>query len=100
MQSYIKDLEKYCKENSIHFDHPCFETLLELLWYFHTQYYPIDNEVINAHFAALDPILKSLSRKRQRKLINSVIKLCTEHQRTAFSEGIRVGVQLLLEVRE
>ena len=75
-----------------------FQTLTEMLWYFYTQYDPIEPETIREEAEGLEPIMKSLSQKRKRKMIRSVMNLCIEHERVSFARGVQVGAKLVMEL--
>lgn len=100
MDQSFQKLKEFVKMRTKHVDENGFSSLLEMLWYFHTAYYPIDNDAIDRKFAELEPILEKLSQKRKHRVLAEVIDLCVEYERAAFISGIRVGVQLVQETFE
>jgi len=100
MYMYIKALADEINDHPELFNNSSYHTLLELLWHSYTQEHPISADSIDVYFTDLEYILKTLSNKRRRKLLFSVHQLCYAYERDAFLQGIRVGVQLLLEIRE
>ena len=58
-----------------------------------------DNEHIRACYADLEHFHAVLSLEESDRLFSLVARLCTEYERTAFTEGIHVGVQLMEELR-
>lgn len=98
MDACIRALREEVSQNPSLFHSRKYNTLPELLWFYHTQYYPVSSDSIRAHFNELEYILDTLSQKRQRKLLYCVYQLCEEHEKSAFLQGLRVGVQLLTEL--
>ena len=99
MTPYISQIKSYLKIASFH-EEDTFHSLLEMLWYYYTTFYPINNDIFEDRIHALTPVLESLSKKRQRKLVNAVVRLCSEQEKAAFLAGLRVGVMLILEILE
>lgn len=98
MNEYITQLKRFLKNQYICAEAGAFHSVLELIWFFHTRYYPIDSEAIRQKFDAASPILDTLSRKRRHQLVNVMVELCIEHEHAAFLEGLRVGAQLYTEI--
>ncbi|MGN0976988.1 MAG: hypothetical protein ACI4PH_02945 [Faecousia sp.] len=100
MTSYIQEIKSYLKISSNMLDRSQFDSLIELLWYYYTLYYPVNCEAMDEAFQSLEPIFRTLSYKRQRKIKNAMTGMCAKQERTAFMEGIRVGAMLILEILE
>ena len=92
------DLVKYIIENPL--DNEDMNSLVEYFGRFYRMRKTIKPENIQARFQELEPIMKSLSRKRERRILHTVLELCEEYESAAFMEGIRVGAQLILELSE
>lgn len=72
-----------------------------LITYFADYYrmcHPIENEKIRAGFGCIEPIIKSLSMKRQNRLFHVVSELCEACENQAFHDGFCVGARLVLEL--
>ena len=100
MTSYIQKIKSYLKISSNIQDYCQFDSLIEMLWYYYTLFYPINSEAIDEAFQSLEPIFKTLSYKRQRKIKNAMTGMCAKQERAAFMEGFRVGAMLILEILE
>lgn len=100
MHLNVHDFKQYLAENPIQYPEAAVRSLLELFCDFYSAYHPIDGEKISLKLQSLEPILRTLSRKRKRKLYNVILALCKENADTAFIEGIHFGAQLLAEIYE
>lgn len=100
MTAYIQEIKSYLNITPLPRESSQFDSLLKMLWYFYSLYYPVNCSTIEEELQCLEPILKALSRKRHRKLIYTVANLCAQHEQAAFLEGIRVGAMLILEISE
>ena len=98
MNIFCKALCEAIRDNPMQFEAKSFHTMLEFLWYFYTQYFPISDDSIRSSFDELEYILKTLSHKRKRKLLHHIHHLCCEYERTAFIHGLQAGAQLMLEI--
>ena len=100
MNEYMVQLKHFLKNQYKYTDAVSFQSVLELIWFYHTQYYPIDTEAIAQQFQDATPILDALSNKRRRQLTRTIAELCIEHEHAAFLEGLKVGAQLYSEICE
>lgn len=98
MNTYISKFRQYVAENSPDNEIERIGALLELLGVHYRARNPIDIEELRDRFCSLEPILKSLSKKRERRLLRIMVDACDEYQCAAFQEGIRVGAQLVMEL--
>lgn len=75
-----------------------FESLLEMIHYIYTSNNPIDHTEIRRSFQQVDTILASLPLSESDRLFSIVSELCFQHEYTAFSHGILVGLLLMTEL--
>lgn len=61
---------------------------------------PYDNEQIKADFEDLYRQMNGMSLRDMDKVIYPVCKLCQDHERSGFVEGIKIGIQLQTELGE
>ena len=59
---------------------------------------PYDNEQIKADFEELYRQMNGMPLREMDKIIYPVCKLCRDHERSGFVEGIKIGVRLLQEL--
>ncbi len=100
MTSYIQEIKAFLKISSNIWDSSQFDSLIEMLWYYYTLYYPVNSDAMDEASQSLEPIFRTLSNKRQRKIKNTMIGMCAKQEQAAFMEGVRVGAMLILEILE
>lgn len=76
------------------------ESILEMLYEFHNENSPYDNEQIKADFNELYQLMNGMSLREMDKIIYPVCTLCRDHERAGFVEGVKLGVQLIRELKE
>ncbi len=75
------------------------ETLLEMLFDVYTECNGFDNDTIRRDFNALYRAMNGKSLREIDAVIYPVCTLCRDHEKAGFTEGVRVGVRLLHELR-
>lgn len=98
MQRYIQAPIDYYKQNLP--NHGDAESVMDLLFWYYTEYNPINNQKIKDGFAALRNQFPQLSLQEFDPIFSIVSDLCMEHERLAFLEGLRLGVTLMQELTE
>lgn len=98
MHTYISHLKTYLASHRPKYGDDNTHSLLEFLWRTYTEYNPINSQAIKDHFASLRTTFNKLSADGADCLFDTVCSLCAEHERLAFSEGIRVGMRLTVEL--
>lgn len=98
MHPYIERLK-----NELEGEDPCYgytdaHSLLEMLYMWYTEWNPINSEQIQKDFFALELYWKGCTGKQIDEAFDIVTRLCANHERLAFLEGIRVGVRLASEL--
>ena len=76
----------------------CIQSITEMLYECYTEENPIDTEETKEGFREIDQIMNGLSIQDNNRVFAVVCGLCTQHERQAFLEGLRVGVQLFQEL--
>lgn len=97
MRSSVEQFLSYLREGTAIRSHEDFDSLLEMLCRYYTEFYPAENESISEAYASILPLIQPLSHKRERRLLFIIGRRCQEHERAAFQEGVRVGAQLTME---
>ena len=75
------------------------ETLLEMLFDIYTECNGFDNDTNRRDFNALYRAMNEKSLREIDAVIYPVCTLCRDHEKAGFTEGVRVGVRLLYELR-
>lgn len=73
-------------------------SLLEMLYQVYVEYNPFDTPRIRECFSQLDHLLSPLTLADTDRVFALVCHLCSEHEKLAFLEGIRVGAALSEEL--
>ena len=58
-----------------------------------------DNDQIKADFEELYRQMNGMSLRDMDKVIYPVCKLCRDHEKAGFTEGIKVGIHLATEIK-
>lgn len=95
MKKLAEMLKQYVEQNPSKYGDA--ESVLDILYWHHTEHGSADNEKIANQFAALRKLV-NFPRKEYDQVFYVVSDLCLEHGRLAFQEGMRVGMELAMEV--
>ena len=74
------------------------ESVLSMLYECHNENNPYDNEQIKEDFNELYRQMNGMSLQEMDRIIYPVCKLCRDHEKAGFIEGIRVGIMLAKEL--
>lgn len=88
----------YLENHSIRKYDGDFNSLLEMIHHIYTGSNPIDNNATRTCFQTVETILLELPPEKADTLFWFFSNLCTEYERSAFSHGILVGMQLMTEL--
>ena len=96
MEKYLKKLRAYIAENPPDFGDG--ESVLGMLYECHNENTPYDNEQIRADFNELYQQMNGMPLREMNNIVYPVCRLCRDHEKAGFIEGIRLGVLLAQEV--
>ena len=99
MNKYIESLRRYVAENPPNYGDGDANSILEMLYCYYHECNCTDNDAIKAAFEDLYQQMHGMPLREMDKIIDAVCTLCREHERAGFTEGVRVGVRLLDELR-
>ena len=74
-------------------------SILGLLYECFNENNPYDNEQIKADFNELYQQMNGMSLREMDQIVYPVCKLCRDHERAGFIEGIKIGVHIFDELR-
>ena len=74
------------------------ESVLKMLYEYHSEHQPYDNEQIKADFKALYQKMNGMPLQEMDKIIYPVCTLCRDHELAGFIEGFKMGVRLAEEL--
>lgn len=100
MEHYIKELRAYVTEHKILFDGESAEPYLDALWWHYGENHTMSNDETRQLWKELHDCLSVLDFIDCNTVINRAGSLCAEHERIAFVAGLRLGAQLMIELRQ
>ena len=96
MKEFIEKLKQHIADNPPNYGDA--DSVLGLLYECFNENNPYDNDQIKADFEELYRQMNGMSLRDMDKVIYPVCKLCRDHEKAGFIEGIRIGVLLAQEV--
>ena len=99
MEKYIQQLRQHIAANPIQFDDDCDSPALDSLYWHYSECHNMSNAKTKAASRALNEHLGNLSFRENDDVFSLVGALCAEHERIAFLAGLRLGAQLMMELR-
>ena len=98
MNSYFDKLKAYIEAHPPNYGDG--ESVLTMLYECHNESNPYDNEQIKTDFNELYRLMNGMEPREMDKIIYPVCRLCRDHERSGFIEGIKIGVLLQAELTE
>lgn len=98
MNPYFEKLKQHIADNPPNFGDA--DSVLGLLYECFNENNPYDDEQIKADFNELYQQMSGMPLREMDNIIYPVCKLCRDHERSGFVEGIRVGIRLEQELGE
>ena len=99
MDEYIRCLRDYVREHRIQFEEECPQSCLDALWWYYGEYHALDSPQRKV-LKKLRDFLESLPIKNSGAVIGEVGYLGAEYERIAFTTGLKLGAQLMVELTE
>ena len=96
MKNYMEAIKSHIKAHPPNFGDG--ESVLTMLYECYNENNPYDNEQIRADFNELYQQMNEMPLRDMDKIVYPVCKLCRDHEKAGFFEGIRMGVLLAQEV--
>ena len=98
MKEFLEKLRQQVADNSPNYGDA--DSVLGLLYECFNENNLYDNEQIKADFEELYRQMNGMSLREMDKIVYPVCKLCRDHERSGFVEGIKIGVRLRTELTE
>ena len=95
MNPYIEKLEQQIADNPPNFGDA--DSVLGLLYECFNENNPYDNEQIKADFEMLYRQMNGMPLREMDRIVYPVCRLCRDHERSGFVEGVKVGIRLYSE---
>ena len=96
METYFEALKAYIEAHPPNFGDG--ESVLTMLYECHNENNPYDNEQIKVDFNELYQQMNGMPLREMDKIIYPVCKLCRDHEKAGFVEGIKIGIRLAQEL--
>ena len=96
MNVYIEKLKQWAADNPPSFGDA--DSVLGLLYECFNENNPYDNEQINADFNELYQQMNGMSLRGMDNIVYPVCRLCRDHERSGFIEGLKTGIYLAQEL--
>ena len=74
------------------------ESPIEMLYNYYREWNTLETEEIRKHFSDLNDILEKLPLRELDEVWYRVCDLCIAYQKTAFVDGVRIGVKMMEEL--
>lgn len=97
MKTYFEKLKAYIGENPPDFGDA--ESVLTLLYEAYAESNKMDDGTIREDFNELYRLMNGMELREMDKIIYPVCKLCRDHERSGFVEGIKIGIRIGEELR-
>lgn len=94
----ICKFSEYIKKNPITFDIESDTPCLETLWWQYSGIYPIHNEQTKVQQAAIREKLSGNGSVDVDEMLDLIGSLCSEYEQLAFTAGMKLGAQLIVEL--
>ena len=96
MKEFLEVLKKRIVETPPNYGDA--DSVLGLLYECFNENNPYDNEQIREDFNELYQQMNGMPLREMDQIVYPVCKLCRDHERAGFVEGIKVGTRLLEEL--
>ena len=95
MKEYFETLKEHIRQHPLELGDA--DSVLALLYEAYNAINTMDDDRIKADFNALYQAMNGMELKEMDWIIDPVCKLCRDHERPGFVEGIKIGIQLAME---
>ena len=96
MKKFLETLKRHIAEHPPNFGDG--ESVLTMLYECYNENNPYDNEHIRTDFNELYQQMNGMPLREIDQIIYPVCRLCRDHERTGFIDGVRVGFLLRQEI--
>lgn len=98
MDKYFEALEEHIFTEQLNFGDG--DSILTLLYEAYSDINKMDNDTIKHDFDELYRLMNGMPLREMDKIIYPVCRLCRNHEKSGFIEGIKIGVRLRHELSE
>ena len=98
MKTFFETLKAYIEAHPPNYGDG--ESVLTMLYECHNENNPYDNEQVKADFNELYQQMNGMPLREMDNIIYPVCKLCRDHERAGFVEGIKIGIHMREELNK
>ena len=98
MNEYIETLKQYVADNPLNYGDGDARSILDMLFTYYQQCNNTDTDAVKAAFEDLYQRMHGMPLREMDRIVDAVCTLCREHEKAGFVEGMKVGIQLRVEV--
>ena len=92
MNTFIETLKAHIEQNPPNYGDG--ESILTLLYEAYSDINKMDNDAIKKDFGELYKMMNGMTLTQMDTILDPVCKLCRDHQRSGFVEGVKLGINL------
>lgn len=96
MEQFFETLKRHIAEHPPNFGDG--DSVLTMLYECHNKNNPYDNEQIKADFNDLYQQMNGMPLQKMDRIVYPVCKLCRDHEKSGFVNGVHVGIRLVHEI--
>ena len=96
MNTFIETLKAHIEQNPPNYGDG--ESILTLLYEAYSDINKMDNDAIKKDFGELYKMMNGMTLTQMDVILNPVCRLCRDHEKAGFIEGIKIGVQIYSEL--
>ena len=97
MKNFYDVLNQYVSDNRPNFGDG--ESVLTMVYEAYSECNRLDDAQIKANFNELYRLMNGMELRDMDRIIYPVCKLCRDHERSGFIEGIKIGIRLAHELK-
>ena len=98
MKTHFAKLKEHIEEHPLNFGDGT--SVLTMLYEYYNENHPYDDKQIKADFHDLYQQMNGMPLREMDQIVYPVCKLCRDHERAGFVEGVKIGVLLHTELTE
>lgn len=98
MNEYVEILKRHLAENPPNYGSDT-QSILEMLFSYYHECNNSDTDAVKAAFEDLYQWMHGMPLWEMDLIVDAVCTLCREHERAGFTEGVKVGVQLIQGIK-
>jgi hypothetical protein len=96
LKTYLEAIKSHIESHPLNFGDA--DSVLTMLYECYSEINSYDNEQIQADFDELYQQMNGMTLREMDQVIYPVCKLCRDHEKAGFIEGIKIGIRFSQEL--